>query len=76
MRIGNEVLTCINKPAFVTQMQYNCCKTTDFSAQGCMSGAHSDQVDDSDMRGYSKDPRSAEDVQRLEARRPSTLSDK
>ncbi len=30
-----------------------------------MEGKHSDQVDDSDLRGFSRDPRSAEDVAQL-----------
>eukprot|EP00053_Salpingoeca_punica_P014071 m.127662 g.127662 ORF g.127662 m.127662 type:complete len:150 (-) comp16369_c1_seq1:508-957(-) len=46
---------------------YNCCKSNDFSDPGCMIGPHSSEVDDSDLRGKSIDPRSPDDVRRLRA---------
>ena len=50
----------------LTLLQFNCCKSADYDKRGCTVGQHSDQVDDSDLRGYSIDPRSPEDVARLQ----------
>eukprot|EP00035_Acanthoeca_spectabilis_P035289 m.33540 g.33540 ORF g.33540 m.33540 type:complete len:212 (+) comp7212_c0_seq1:158-793(+) len=41
---------------------WNCCKATDPEEPGCLLALHSDEVDDSEVRGRSIDPRKVGDV--------------
>eukprot|EP00730_Choanoeca_flexa_P000288 TRINITY_DN10132_c0_g1_i7.p1 TRINITY_DN10132_c0_g1~~TRINITY_DN10132_c0_g1_i7.p1 ORF type:complete len:110 (+),score=3.22 TRINITY_DN10132_c0_g1_i7:258-587(+) len=41
---------------------FNCCGSNDYEAPGCMTGPHSDQVDDFDIRGHSNDALKPEDL--------------
>jgi hypothetical protein len=41
---------------------WNCCKHSDPEQPGCMLALHSDEVDDSELRGHSNDPQTIADL--------------
>jgi hypothetical protein len=41
---------------------WNCCQTIDPEEAGCMLALHSDEVEDSELRGRSLDPKKVTDL--------------